>query len=745
MKLFIDGKNRRFVKSAASNVALDRIIFKRRDYLPLEIVFVDAGAVVATPAGTGITVALKQSFADYNFLAIYENGVMNLNTTTLEAAFASNPASLAAYLEVRWTNTGEATRTATLQAEIQNSVILGGEGTPAAIPELKASQAQAQAGTDNERWMTPLRTFQSIAAWIAANLSWSTLTGKPSTFPPSAHTHATSDVTGLDTALAGKAAASHTHTASQITDFAAAVSAAAPPTTNASLLTSGTLPDARLSAGVATSLGKADSALQAAALIPYRTAAAQDIIDAGKQPAGSYATTTALNSAISGLASVYTTTAAVASQITAYGYQTAAQVSSAISSALTSYATTASVSTALAAKLNLSESSYIIAKPGDDLAAKYTAAKTLTPNGAAKSATNRASLVILPGRYTLTAELAIDAECVDVIGLGAQTHSPSVLVTGATLNVSADDCKISGISVASQVFKVTGNKPLQVWENCTGGSGSFSPASGNYTGLSMASGTFPTLTAPTTNRSASMRNCLDASGDIIEAFLRGSTLASGLQAFYKLSDLSDSSGNNRTLTNNGSVTFASGKIGNAAVFNGSNWLENENINLYGATQASFSAWLKTSSQTSGQKNMFGRWGGSVQPNSDQFLFTTSGDGQTLEILLQLSDGSGLLNEFGGGPVGPVITDGQWHNVIVVFSANSLKLFWDGLLFCSKSMSNASIAGASFGAFQIADAVYKGFGSTPFDGQIDAVGIWNRALSDAEVAELYNNGTGLELP
>ena len=31
-----------------------------------------------------------------------------------------------------------------------------------------------------------------------------------------------------------------------------------------------------------------------------------------------------------------------------------------------------------------------------------------------------------------------------------------------------------------------------------------------------------------------------------------------------------------------------------------------------------------------------------------------------------------------------------------------------------------------------------------EGQIDAVGIWNRALSDAEVAELYNNGTGLEL-
>ena len=58
--------------------------------------------------------------------------------------------------------------------------------------------------------------------------SWNDLADKPGTFPPS----------------------SHTHTASQITDFVTAVVAAAPPTTNASLLTSGTIADARLSANV---------------------------------------------------------------------------------------------------------------------------------------------------------------------------------------------------------------------------------------------------------------------------------------------------------------------------------------------------------------------------------------------------------------------------------------------------------------------------------------------------------------
>lgn len=47
--------------------------------------------------------------------------------------------------------------------------------------------------------------------------SYGSLTDVPTAFPPSAHSHATSDVTGLDTALAGKAASSHTHATSQVT------------------------------------------------------------------------------------------------------------------------------------------------------------------------------------------------------------------------------------------------------------------------------------------------------------------------------------------------------------------------------------------------------------------------------------------------------------------------------------------------------------------------------------------------
>lgn len=53
--------------------------------------------------------------------------------------------------------------------------------------------------------------------------AWEDITDKPSTFQPSSHTHAQSEVTGLETALAGKAAASHTHVIGDVTGLQTAL------------------------------------------------------------------------------------------------------------------------------------------------------------------------------------------------------------------------------------------------------------------------------------------------------------------------------------------------------------------------------------------------------------------------------------------------------------------------------------------------------------------------------------------
>ena len=208
MKFFLDTTKKQLVKSAASNVALDRLVLKRRDSLAVEVAFVARGAVASMPAGTTTTVALKKTFADANFLALASGTPqnLNLNTLPLEASFSANPASISALLEIRWSIPGETIRTATLAVEIQNSVILGTEATPEALPDGKATQAEAEAGTDNAKWMTPLRTAQAIAE-LAPPPTWDSVTGKPATFPATAHTHIKSEITGLNADLAALASA----------------------------------------------------------------------------------------------------------------------------------------------------------------------------------------------------------------------------------------------------------------------------------------------------------------------------------------------------------------------------------------------------------------------------------------------------------------------------------------------------------------------------------------------------------
>lgn len=132
--------------------------------------------------------------------------------------------------------------------------------------------------------------------------------------------------------------------------------------------------------------------------------------------------------------------------------------------------------TALNSKLSESTDRYIVCKTGDSIAAKYAEAKTLTPGGSSLSSTNRAYLVVMPGTYPLSSQWEIDAEFVDVIGLGSSSLGygckVAVIVQGWDLNVSANDVSIKGIGT-NEAFKISGNKNLQVFEECSGGRYSF--------------------------------------------------------------------------------------------------------------------------------------------------------------------------------------------------------------------------------------------------------------------------------
>ncbi len=82
------------------------------------------------------------------------------------------------------------------------------------FPNSPAVNDTFTAGNSSYRW--------TGVAWVSNNLAaitWTDISGKPTTFPPSSHTHVITDTTGLQTALDGKAATVHTHAISDVTSL----------------------------------------------------------------------------------------------------------------------------------------------------------------------------------------------------------------------------------------------------------------------------------------------------------------------------------------------------------------------------------------------------------------------------------------------------------------------------------------------------------------------------------------------
>jgi hypothetical protein len=93
-----------------------------------------------------------------------------------------------------------------------------------ANPVLAAGEIGLETDTLRTKYGNGTSTWTALSYSVAdasgtSSVDWSSVLNKPSTFTPSAHTHAISDVTSLQTSLDGKAATVHTHTLSQITDY----------------------------------------------------------------------------------------------------------------------------------------------------------------------------------------------------------------------------------------------------------------------------------------------------------------------------------------------------------------------------------------------------------------------------------------------------------------------------------------------------------------------------------------------
>ena len=195
---------------------------------------------------------------------------------------------------------------------------------------------------------------------------------------------------------------------------------------------------------------------------------------------------------------------------------------------------------------------------------------------------------------------------------------------------------------------------------------------------------------------------------------------------------STSEGNNGNV--HGATWTEDGKVGNALKFDGvNNYVEIPNSGSLQATPNSFSleVWVKWTEAPSGDY-----YGYIIHRNNAQSI------GGSVYALSATPNGSIAFSwqDISGSPVtlnsGAGENDGIWHNVIGVWDGSKVKLYIDAELIDEKDYTTAMIN----------KDCYLTIGSTryspthrPFNGAIDEVRIYNRALTATEVENLYKKG------
>ena len=210
-------------------------------------------------------------------------------------------------------------------------------------------------------------------------------------------------------------------------------------------------------------------------------------------------------------------------------------------------------------------------------------------------------------------------------------------------------------------------------------------------------------------------------------------LVSDCIAYYKLDGNTNDSNGTATVYDGtpSNVSFVGGRFRSAGSFNGSSSeisLGSSNSFSYTTTGAlSINMWIKTTSTTTG------------------YVISKANDSDTNYewAIEQLSNGTLTLYAYNNADGvastinnTAVINDGNWHNLVgVIVNNTSTTLYIDGIAATSTSFSGTAASYSiptligHFGGISAATAW--------FEGNIDQVRIYNRAITAEEVTTLYN--------
>lgn len=196
-------------------------------------------------------------------------------------------------------------------------------------------------------------------------------------------------------------------------------------------------------------------------------------------------------------------------------------------------------------------------------------------------------------------------------------------------------------------------------------------------------------------------------------------LTDNLVAYYKM----DGNSNDSVGSNNGtdtSMSYVTGKINQGASFNGSSSYINLPFNVDQANDYTCGFWFNTTNGSSG------------------YLVDSAKNPNRFVVYLDTSKVTYWVKN--NTIQTSTISTSTWYYVVVTKDGSTYSLYLNGTLVTTQSAGSATTTDNNTRLGASEDSA-----GAKYTGLIDEVGIWSRALSAAEVSQLYNSGAGLQYP
>ena len=204
---------------------------------------------------------------------------------------------------------------------------------------------------------------------------------------------------------------------------------------------------------------------------------------------------------------------------------------------------------------------------------------------------------------------------------------------------------------------------------------------------------------------------------------------------YPLNDVNDRSGNGHTLTNNNTVTFATGgPTGNYADFvaASSQYLTlADHANFGGMSELTISCWINRDIDAGADAGILGKFSTTDGSNQSFRLVLYHGGGDTIIFEIDTS-----VADYSVESVGiPVL--GEWLHIAATYDGANMKIYTNGV----HEATTAATGTIEDSAEQFNIGCSSGGGSTSnfFDGQIAGVWVGKSALTEAEIQFEYQRG------